>query len=429
MNYHGLEPNDMVAIEGAINNPGGVPNAEINTVHTVLDSGLRWFTVMVTTSAINSERGGGSGVTCTPNRPYEVLNVYTGAMVFGSSTLKATNTATQAAGVSGYNSINQYRQDQPNPIKLMETYYYTGAKQVANSINEAKYRGSLYLKGEKSMEVLVEMLTLNSKVSPVLDLDRTNANVIRNLIDSPKGSDDDQGVQTATITLKARTTALNLPKDTLIAFTNNSVAYNVSVNSYNANTGKITVRGRHVERLVNAVFTNATLKSLANSITVSDGRYYVPETSPDGSAYSKWISRLFIFENNCDGIEMKLATCQYNKTDVRGYYRARPVGFEGNISQENWTPFNSTQELDVANLEGNITSSVYPGLPDNVNAIQVRDSLNIDPKELQPDAWRGITFSAQDLPAFDALEVKIVMTSDNPALAPLIDDMQLVVSE
>ena len=177
------------------------------------------------------------------------------------------------------------------------------------------------------------------------------------------------------------------------------------------------------------MFTNATLKSLADSITISDGTYYVTETSPDGSAYSKWISRIFIFENNCDGMEMKLATCQYSKTDVRAYYRARPVGFEGNISQENWVAFNPLQELDVANLEGTITSSVYPGLPDNVNAIQVRDSLNVDPKELQPDAWRGITFSAQDLPAFDALEVKIVMTSDNPALAPLIDDMQLVVSE
>ena len=431
MNYHGLEPNDMVAIEGVINNPGGVPNIEINTVHTVIDSGLRWFTVMVSTPATNSERGGGSGVTGTPNRPYEVLNVYTGAMLFGSSTLVATNTPTQAAGVSGYNTVNQYRPDQPNPIKLMETYYYTGAKQVANSINEAKYRGSLYLKGEKSMEVMVEMMTLNSKVSPVLDLERTNANVIRNLIDSPNGSDGDQGVQTATITLKARTSALSLVKNALIAFTDSSdsKSYSVSVKSYNANTGKIVVRGRNVGRLATAVFTNATLKSLADSITVSNGTYYVPETSPDGSAYSKWISRLFIFENNCDGMEMKLATCQYGKTDVRAYYRARPVGFEGNISQENWTPFNSSQELNVSNLEGKITSSVYPGLPDNVNAIQVRDSLNIDPKELQPDAWRGITFSAQDLPAFDALEVKIVMTSDNPALAPLIDDMQLVVSE
>ena len=83
----------------------------------------------------------------------------------------------------------------------------------------------------------------------------------------------------------------------------------------------------------------------------------------------------------------------------------------------------------MTDAEGNITSSVVPGLPDNVNAITVRDSLNVDPRELQPDAWRSLTFTVQDLPAFDALQIKIVMTQDNPALAPLIDDMQLVVSE
>ena len=71
----------------------------------------------------------------------------------------------------------------------------------------------------------------------------------------------------------------------------------------------------------------------------------------------------------------------------------------------------------------------YPGLPDNINAIQVRDSTNVDPRELQPDAWRSLTFSVQDIPAFDALQVKIVMTQPNPALAPLVDDMQLIVSE
>jgi len=147
------------------------------------------------------------------------------------------------------------------------------------------------------------------------------------------------------------------------------------------------------------------------------------------SSYSKWISRLFLFENNCDGIELKLAACYYDKTSIRVYYRPRPIGFEGNITQENWTPFNPTQTLNVTDVEGNVTSMVYPGLPDNINAIQVRDSTNVDPRNLQPDAWRSLTFSVQDIPAFDALQVKIVMTQANPALAPLIDDMQLIVSE
>ena len=173
-----------------------------------------------------------------------------------------------------------------------------------------------------------------------------------------------------------------------------------------------------------------TIESIgSHPLKLTSGMSFIPETSPDGSAYSKWISRLFLFENNCDGVELKLAACYYDKTSIRVYYRPRPVGFEGNITQENWTPFNPSQTLDVADVEGNVTSTIYPGLPDNVNAIQVRDSLNIDPKELQPDAWRSLTFSVQDLPAFDALQLKIVMTQDNPALAPLIDDMQLIVSE
>ena len=83
----------------------------------------------------------------------------------------------------------------------------------------------------------------------------------------------------------------------------------------------------------------------------------------------------------------------------------------------------------MTDVEGNVTSVVYPGLPDDINSVQVRDSINVDPRDLQPDSWRNLTFSVQDIPAFDALQVKIVMTQPNPALAPLIDDMQLIVSE
>jgi hypothetical protein len=78
-------------------------------------------------------------------------------------------------------------------------------------------------------------------------------------------------------------------------------------------------------------------------VVVTNGILFIPETSPDGSVYAKWISRQFLFENPCDGIEMKLAVCQYEKTSVRAYYRPRDVGFEGDITQENWTPFNPDQ--------------------------------------------------------------------------------------
>ena len=96
---------------------------------------------------------------------------------------------------------------------------------------------------------------------------------------------------------------------------------------------------------------------------------------------------------------------------MKCYYRPRNVGFDGDITQLNWTPFNGT------------------GLPDNVDKVEVRDTDNVDPRVIQQDGWRNLTFSAQDIPPFDAVEVRITMTQDNPALAPLIDGMQLVVTE
>ena len=138
---------------------------------------------------------------------------------------------------------------------------------------------------------------------------------------------------------------------------------------------------------------------------------------------------MFLFEDPCDGIEMKLAVCQYEKTSVRAYFRTREIGFEGDTTQENWVPFNPDQTLNTINDQGQTISTVYPGLPDDINNIAVRNSANVNPNEIPGDEWRDLTFSVQDISAFDSLQVKIVMTSDNPALTPLIDDMQLICSE
>ncbi len=110
---------------------------------------------------------------------------------------------------------------------------------------------------------------------------------------------------------------------------------------------------------------------------------------------------------------------------------------EGNIfrrTQNDWTFVDDVldgngQTLDITNTQGQITSTVYPGLPDDVNNLRVRNSANVDPRDILNSGWTSLTFSVQDIPVFDSIQVKIVMTADNPALTPLIDDMQLVCSE
>jgi hypothetical protein len=419
----------LVAISGCAGTPGGIPNAEINTLHTVIDAGLTYFTVKVTTSATNSEKDGGQAVYLTPNKPYELINLYAGAMAFGTSRIVVTNRPTQSAGVTGYNVLNKYKLDIPNSLNLMENYYYNGGKVVANQINESKFRGATELRGNTSLETVIGLSTFSSKVSPVIDFDRTNAIVVRNLVDNPLADASVQGTREAILSLKSRTSDLTLPAKTTLAFANNSVSYGVTVKSYNATTGKIRVVGDNVDKLKGATFSNATLNSIGVDVVVTNGVLFIPETSPDGSVHAKWISRQFLFENPCDGIEMKLAVCQYSNTSVRAYYRPRDIGFEGDITQENWTPFNPGQTLNTINNQGQTISEVYPGLPDDVNNIRVRNSANVNPLGIQADEWTSITFSVQDIPAFDSVQVKIIMTSDNPALTPLVDDMQLVCSE
>ena len=106
-----------------------------------------------------------------------------------------------------------------------------------------------------------------------------------------------------------------------------------------------------------------------------------------------------------------MAAIFYSTSDIKIYYKPRNLGFDGDFAELNWIPFNGT------------------GLPDDVELITPRSSDNVDPNLIPAGAYQELTFTTQDIPAFDAISVKIVMSSQNPALAPLIDDIRMVCSE
>ena len=70
-----------------------------------------------------------------------------------------------------------------------------------------------------------------------------------------------------------------------------------------------------------------------------------------------------------------------------------------------------------------------PGLPDNIESVKARSSDNPDPHDVKPEEWQSLVYSVQDLAKFDAVAIKVVMTTQNPAKAPLVDDFQLIVTE
>ena len=450
--WHSLIPGDLVAIRSVTGNIGGVLGSEINGLHKVVDVGLNHFTILVGgNGATRNARGGGSRIRITTNKEYECINVTTGAMTFGPTTLTATTTP--AIGLSVPQSIrvqnftdagslalsnNRYTKQTPYDIELLETYYFNGVKSVVNEINEAYWNSSQRLNEAKSLEVALFMLSTSDAVSPVINLERTNANMIRNLVDNPEPSNPIYGTQTASVKLSNASADLTqLATGSSLDWTNpDNVVRTAIIDEYDPTANRILVRGQNVRYLKDSpVFSDSELNLMTAEIDVVDGEMYYPEVNSRGSAWAKWQSKLFIFENECDGIQMKLSACYYTKDSIRCFYRPRAVGFDGNLSGRNWIPFNADQALEVNVVDSNQSNKliaerqITPGLPDDVNLITVRDSDNVNPAEIGPSGFKSLVWTAQDIPKFDALAVKIVMSVENPALTPIIDDMQLVVTE
>lgn len=408
---HGLASGDLVAIEGVVNNPGGIPNEEFNTLHTVLAADFETFTIRTTTAATESVKDGGHLVACSYNRPYEVINTYTGAMVMTGTSLDSYTRSVQAAGITNYNVANAYRKNSYGATKLSESFYYGDAQQVAGYLNEVN--NTLKLGGERSLEEAIVISSSTDYLSPVLDVTRTNANLVRNLIDNPSVDGDIYGVTSRTVTFSGDVSPTTLTVGDLAEFTQGALTSNLTVREIDTSANKITFTGQYVGSLTtSSTFADATLSGLT-IVKVSSGTSgtFYPETTNAGSTWAKWVSRLFVFENPCDGLELKLSAIFYDTASIKVYYRPRNIGFDGELANVNWIPFNGT------------------GLPNQVEKIEPRSSEDVNPTLIPDEDYQSLTFNIQDVPKFDGVAIKIVMTADNPAQAPLIDDLQLITTE
>ena len=439
---HGLRSGDMVSLEGvdggATRTVGGINVDNINTLHQVIAADLDNFTIKVIQGATSILRGGGNKVIGSYNRPYETINLYSGVQTFPSSKIFATNIATEAAGVTQYNLDNQYKFSVVEDIPIMDTFYYDGAKQVANYLNESKYSRSEFLDGRRSLETNITFSSIDNKVSTVIDLQRTNMNVITNLVDRPEPNNlNVNNLQRATITSDSITS--DIKPGTPVDFTlKNGKIVTLMVDRVLPDVKKMTFIGSGIREIApldnvdSLNFPGLDLDTiLENSdITITNNLEFLGEEATFGSVYSKWISKQFVLENVSDGIQVRMSAILYGFKDIRIYYRPRFVGFGGDTSSINWIPFNPEQVApneDRVDLDGNPVKT--PGLPDNIEIVRPRSSRNVDPRKIQADEWQELTWSNQDIGQFDAISLKIVMEATNPAKCPIIDDIRIVVSE
>ena len=150
------------------------------------------------------------------------------------------------------------------------------------------------------------MSTTSSKVS-VIDLQRTNTTVVRNLIDNPNYSEDIFGITNVTLTFNGDISDTELETGDFLTFTDGSDTrrnHHGPEHFHQQGQGQGSVLQCHHD-------PDCPRRPRPPGSWNPEGHYptgssFVPETNNNGSVYIKWISRLFLFENACDGMELKL---------------------------------------------------------------------------------------------------------------------------
>lgn len=154
-----------------------IPSTEINGTRQVYDVEQDSYTIQVTTPANATGRVGGSNVTVTENRVYDLLYPNVQQLTFKNTLanwyIRTTSGKSLAGTEQPYQLSNQYVQ-----IPVNQNVKMTAPK-VVRGVNPSDIPNQkwLYLKGSFS--------TTSTTLSPVIDLNRVSAITVNNRLDRP----------------------------------------------------------------------------------------------------------------------------------------------------------------------------------------------------------------------------------------------------
>ena len=178
---HGTSNN--VTIAGvAAGTYNGISSANINGTYTSI-SNVTLDSYDITTAGTATATGdiGGTTVTATQNRIFDVANVNLAVMTVSGTSIDYTIRPTSGRSVHGSESEFSLTSS-ANAINIIpsDNIYFTAPQMVASSINETNE-----MSGSKSLFVNLTLTTTSTKLSPVLDVARMSMIAVQNRLNAP----------------------------------------------------------------------------------------------------------------------------------------------------------------------------------------------------------------------------------------------------
>ena len=175
----------------------GIAHSDINGTYTSISNvTLDSYDITSPSSSNATATGdvGGSSITATQNRLYDVVNLSLQTMTVPETSIGFSIRPTTGKSVHGSESeFSLTSSANKQSVVGNDNIYFTAPQMVASEINETNE-----MSGSKSLFVQLDFSSSNSRLSPVLDLQRTSAFTIQNRLNNPTSSntpsfvDDDQ---------------------------------------------------------------------------------------------------------------------------------------------------------------------------------------------------------------------------------------------
>ena len=176
---------------------------------------------------------GGTAVTATQNRLYDLVNLSLQTMTVPGTTIGYNMRPTTGKSISGGESeFSLTGTSSAINVIANDNIYFTSPRMVASQINETNE-----MSGNKSLFVNCVMSTSNTKVSPVIDLQRCSAFVVQNRLNQPSASDVNFIADTSNVGTSSAGVYLTRP----VILENLSTALDIRLTSNIRTTSKVEV--------------------------------------------------------------------------------------------------------------------------------------------------------------------------------------------
>jgi hypothetical protein len=382
---HGMHStSDNVTIAGVASGTyNGIAHSNINGTYTSI-SNITLDSYDVTTAETATATGdvGGSTVTATQNRLFDVLQLQIGHVVHPDTSLTSTLRTTTGKSVHGFEtSFSLQASTAAEAVVLGDNLYFDNPRLVASDINQTNE-----MSGSKSIVTNLTFSSTNAKLSPVIDLQRINAFAISNRLNNPTVSSTD------TFTGDGST----------VAFTLSGTPASVHLLSIKKDGKKLqpvddfTVSGTTLTLDSAPASGSKVIAKITNTVDYEDD--YAIE---GGSSAGAYITKPVNLANPSTSLEVRVAASVRSTSSIKAYYRLSGGEETRRIQDIEFTPFNTDGSSDV---------TIDPSNGDVV--------LDLDFKDHK--------FSASNLPAFTSFQIKIVFNGTVSALPARLKDLRAI---